>query len=429
MTKAWDANGNLVGAINDGIPAGGTQFTFHLERNPKLELNSTGQNDNYHNRLNLHDLLEKIQLSHGRKHELVLEPRRFNFLDKLPRLLNETDVRCITQRVASSTSLLRVKGTTTMHTYSSAPCHPSTKVFACRNASSVSTKSDNAETELPMESLPVKPTEYRKSFTQLTDNASHLLEIFTTRSLRNICGEALWDETMSDNRKRLVTSNQQNNEGGRAQLKSNKRKRVQMPELPRSVEPQTRVPRIVEPRTRVPRIVEPRPRQSVVRFTTNVEEGMQSIRQPLDALYCVDRRRKLFRQVKVTVKWCISGSRRKTDLCDVHSPDGNETTYLDDCLHETSEITPMRTSPRFAHIADANSPALTTFSVKEKIYAWDKYHLYEAKVLKAKEDARDGCAKYLVHYKGYSKNHDKWLTSNSMLKNIPAVRKYFRTQG
>jgi len=72
---------------------------------------------------------------------------------------------------------------------------------------------------------------------------------------------------------------------------------------------------------------------------------------------------------------------------------------------------------------------LTTFNVKEKIYAWDKYHLYEAKVLKVKEDARDGCAKYLVHYKGYSKNHDKWLTSNSMLKNIPAVRKYFRTQG
>ena len=57
------------------------------------------------------------------------------------------------------------------------------------------------------------------------------------------------------------------------------------------------------------------------------------------------------------------------------------------------------------------------FEVHEKVFAYDKGKsgdsvLYDATVIKLKEDA----GRYLVKYKGYKKSHDKWLSAEEMMK-------------
>lgn len=60
-----------------------------------------------------------------------------------------------------------------------------------------------------------------------------------------------------------------------------------------------------------------------------------------------------------------------------------------------------------------------TFEVMEKVFAPDKKKsrdvLYEAKVLKLKEDA-NGCLKYLVQYKGFKKSSNQLLDAEDLLK-------------
>ena len=56
----------------------------------------------------------------------------------------------------------------------------------------------------------------------------------------------------------------------------------------------------------------------------------------------------------------------------------------------------------------------TTFAVGEKILCEQKVLIYEAKILK--KSVKDGLTKFLVHYSGWSKNHDEWVTTDRMLK-------------
>ena len=69
-----------------------------------------------------------------------------------------------------------------------------------------------------------------------------------------------------------------------------------------------------------------------------------------------------------------------------------------------------------------------TFEVMEKVFAPDKKTsrdvLYEAKVIKLKEDAT-GCLKYLMQYKGYKKSHNQWLDAEDLLKQTKQNRLRF----
>lgn len=64
------------------------------------------------------------------------------------------------------------------------------------------------------------------------------------------------------------------------------------------------------------------------------------------------------------------------------------------------------------------------FHINEKIFAWDRGVLYEAKVRKCKDD-QGGIFRYYVHYQGYKKGHDRWLFAHDMIKDTPSSRKYY----
>lgn len=227
--------------------------------------------------------------------------------------------------------------------------------------------------------------EYYRGCIQITDNASKQLEVFVIQCLRNIFEESRGPaskarrHTMHVNRKLLPPSHQHVADE-QTQLRSNKCRNVLMSEQP---------PRIVAPA-----------RPGVARFSTNFEEGMQSLSSPLDAVYCVGTRGN-FRQVKVTVKWGILERCPKKRKCR-----DNE-------------------QPRLVHNSMGNYPTSTTFDVHEIIFAWDRNHLYKAKILKMKEEAKCG-AMYLVHYAGYPKSQDKWVTPNDMLKDNPLARRFYK---
>lgn len=348
------------------------------------------------------------------------------------------------------------------------------------------------EIEVFLHSIVLK--EYWRNFDQPDENACRQLEVFTNRLLRNICGDSPADNAMTIIRRALIKreslSTLHRLDEGVPQLESTKRKRVPIP----------------EPTYQLDKL---RVRQSVIRFTTNVEEGTQSISQPLEALYCVDQRRKLFKQVKVSVKWGISKKSRKkslreekvhqlhlikqektkmsTSTAQIIKPTTTrrsivrfttneqegiqsitqplEATYcvskakktykkmkvtvkwglgrkshkkslhqdkymekpilVDEFEHETSTHEVASLS------ADTNTPPpppSTSFNINENVFAWDRNHLYKAKILKVKEDTTTGLSKYLVHYVGYSKNHDRWLLPNKILQDNPAVRSYFDDQ-
>jgi hypothetical protein len=79
VTNIWDATGHLMTEGSVKCPSGGVQYTFQLERLPEKLSNS----------LSLHELWEKIQLSHGRTLVLSFVPRRPKHLENLPELLND----------------------------------------------------------------------------------------------------------------------------------------------------------------------------------------------------------------------------------------------------------------------------------------------------------------------------------------------------
>jgi hypothetical protein len=126
---------------------------------------------------------------------------------------------------------------------------------------------------------------------------------------------------------------------------------------------------------------------------------MQSITQSLVALYCkTGTQTKKSQLVKVTVKWGIQQKRQKK------------------AFKMTKPTQPQIIEPTTRQsIARITTPSLAKFDLNEKIFAWDRNHLYDAKIVKMKVDAI-GCAKYLVHYVGYPKSHDRWLTSDFMLR-------------
>ncbi|KAL7552079.1 hypothetical protein ACHAWF_015295 [Thalassiosira exigua] len=71
-----------------------------------------------------------------------------------------------------------------------------------------------------------------------------------------------------------------------------------------------------------------------------------------------------------------------------------------------------------------NAATSEKFDVDEKIFAYDREVLYEARIMKCKE-CPDG-VRYHVHYLGYKKCHDKWLSSVDMLKWTPSNLKVYR---
>ena len=442
---------------NDGIPAGGVQFTFHLDRTPKLVPSSTASSKSISNHLNIQELWEKILLSHGRTNTLTFEPSQSKFVDKLPIIRN-------TQKVAKSTKL---------HTVSRCNSDPRSEIWLpidnflawhmkkkelwrieridrrgvthcpeidCDFADSQSIrKSFNLfeQEQQRKDGKEVKSSKEQKRETQVEEKIAISLDALTeidvflhsiTRRywsnffLRtdNACRQSVYGDPLSGNSKTMNRRTLLKRKShppshplgeGVPQSHSNKRRRVPMPEQ----EPQN---------------VTTLARPSVIRFTTNVEEGMQSTSQPLGALCCKPRTKEKFQLVKVTVKWRIQQKRHKKKafkISEQTAPQIIESTTRRSIARMTNGVSDdfaqqsrSGKSPRLS--ADASSPSLAKkFNLKEKIFAWDRNHLYEAKILKMKIDAI-GCAKYLVHYVGYSKSQDRWLTSDFMLHDDSKVR-------
>ncbi|KAL7550496.1 hypothetical protein ACHAWF_017577 [Thalassiosira exigua] len=72
-------------------------------------------------------------------------------------------------------------------------------------------------------------------------------------------------------------------------------------------------------------------------------------------------------------------------------------------------------------------PACRRYAAGEGIFAFDRGVLYEARVTHSKPDPRTaGGVRYRVHYLGYRKSHDRWLSSNEMRKDTPANRRAYR---
>lgn len=84
VTSIWDATGCLTTEDSAKFPAGGIQYTFHLERLPE-RLPPTEPS----NSLSLLELWGEIQLSHGRTPVLPFVPRRPKHIDNFPELLND----------------------------------------------------------------------------------------------------------------------------------------------------------------------------------------------------------------------------------------------------------------------------------------------------------------------------------------------------
>jgi len=64
------------------------------------------------------------------------------------------------------------------------------------------------------------------------------------------------------------------------------------------------------------------------------------------------------------------------------------------------------------------------YSINELIFAWDRGVLYESKVLKSDSTDVEN-PQYYVHYVGYSKNQNRWLTRVDMIKRDGKSCKYF----
>lgn len=62
------------------------------------------------------------------------------------------------------------------------------------------------------------------------------------------------------------------------------------------------------------------------------------------------------------------------------------------------------------------------YDTEELIFAWDRGVLYEAKVMNFERSSNT----YYLHYLGYKKSHDKWVTAKDMMKVEPSSRRYFK---
>ena len=149
-------------------------------------------------------------------------------------------------------------------------------------------------------------------------------------------------------------------------------------------------------------------RMPTPRFIINKEHHTQSFSTPLAAVYRVKRRKT---EIKVTVKWALShtckSNERRLDMRKRNMPDMKQE---DDSVNKTE-----------------SSAESKHFVKNEKIFAWDKGQLYEAKVMKRKEDVNDsGKMKYYVHYLGYKKSHDRWLNGHDMVKHTPKSCKFYK---
>lgn len=158
------------------------------------------------------------------------------------------------------------------------------------------------------------------------------------------------------------------------------------------------------------------------KIITSTDGRYQSLSTPLVAyLYSNNGNASYSREkkdVKVTLKWkAPRAPYRQSERIkrNNRSEDNN--------MRETAakEVSKHTTNPY-------NSSALASdkFDTNEKIFAWDKGHLYEAKVQKCKIVM--GEVKYYVHYSGYKKSHDRWLISHEMLKDTPSSRKFYENQ-
>jgi len=103
------------------------------------------------------------------------------------------------------------------------------------------------------------------------------------------------------------------------------------------------------------------------------------------------------------------------DWCDcrlVHVYHSSKLKEVEKAPVQEKQCTPVSSSP------EVETPTPIMFTVKETVYAYDKGKsgdvLYEAQVIKFKEDA--GSLKYFVQYKGYKKSHNKWLSTNEIMK-------------
>jgi hypothetical protein len=163
-----------------------------------------------------------------------------------------------------------------------------------------------------------------------------------------------------------------------------------------------------------------RPRCVVPRFVTDEEQGTQSISPHLEAVYSVGRR-KLLKKMNVSIKWGIPSS-----ICQEKLTDGiadNLVPFVERSVlpaevssNETMlDASRRRKSPRLRH----------EYTVNEKIFAWDKGHLYEATISRWREK-KYGRIEYLVHYFGFGHANDRWLPTKDMMKCNPKNRDYYK---
>jgi len=137
-------------------------------------------------------------------------------------------------------------------------------------------------------------------------------------------------------------------------------------------------------------------------------DGYQSLSSPLIALATLGQRRR--KEVKVTVKWKqprINGYRQSKRIKVAKSNSQDDTVSQDST-------------------SDQQYPPSDKFAIGENVFAWDRGHLYKAKVLKSKDVG--GEMKYYIHYSGYKKGHRRWLTLHELIQINPSSQKFYDNQ-
>jgi hypothetical protein len=153
-----------------------------------------------------------------------------------------------------------------------------------------------------------------------------------------------------------------------------------------------------------------RPRCVVPRFVGDEEQGTESISPHLEAV-CSTGRRKILKKISVSIKWGIASS-----ICAEKRAPCDEISLLPEVSSDemTTDASRRRKSPRLRH----------EYTIDEMIFAWDKGHLYEARVSSLREK-KSGCIEYFVHYLGFSHDNDRWLPTKDMMKCNPKNRDYY----
>ena len=67
------------------------------------------------------------------------------------------------------------------------------------------------------------------------------------------------------------------------------------------------------------------------------------------------------------------------------------------------------------------------YELDEPVFAWDRGVIYEAKVIEVGSSSNgSNNSQYHVHFLGYKKTQDKWMSMTKMMKVEPSTRKLFR---